>query len=156
MFEHMKNYQVLFEKISGWLKPETGRLFIHVFAHKDMPYDFRTQDDHSWMAKYFFTGGTMPSSDLFMWFQKDLELMDRWTLDGRNYAKTSEEWLKNMDKNQNQILPLLSKAYGGDKEASIWFRRWRLFYISVAELFNYNQGQEWVVMHYLFKSRKSN
>ena len=25
MFEHMKNYEKLFEKVSKWLKPESGR-----------------------------------------------------------------------------------------------------------------------------------
>jgi cyclopropane-fatty-acyl-phospholipid synthase len=88
MFEHLKNYQSLFEKVASWLMPETGRLFIHVFAHKTMPYDFKTEDDHSWMAKYFFTGGTMPSQDLFLWFQQNLEIVERWTVDGRNYGKS--------------------------------------------------------------------
>jgi cyclopropane fatty-acyl-phospholipid synthase-like methyltransferase len=61
MFEHMKNYRFLFEKVSKWIVPETGRLFVHVFCHKDTPYDFKVSDNNSWMAKYFFTGGTMPS-----------------------------------------------------------------------------------------------
>src|SRR3546814_15287975 len=33
MFEHMKNYGLLFAKISRWIKP-SGKLFVHVFAHK--------------------------------------------------------------------------------------------------------------------------
>ena len=57
-----------------------------------------------------------------------------------------------MDSNKSAIMPLFVETYGL-KDASAWFQRWRLFYIAVAELFNYNQGQEWVVMHYLFKRR---
>ena len=87
MFEHMKNYESLFSKVASWLVPETGRLFVHVFAHKEMPYDFKTEEDNSWMARYFFTGGTMPSQDLFLWFQKDMEVVNRWTVDGRNYGE---------------------------------------------------------------------
>ena len=31
----------LFEKVSKWLKPETGLLFIHVFCHRFFPYQFK-------------------------------------------------------------------------------------------------------------------
>ncbi|KAH6568064.1 hypothetical protein BASA60_008771 [Batrachochytrium salamandrivorans] len=154
MFEHMKNYQTLFAKVSKWLKPTLGRLFVHVFAHKTMPYDFKTDEDNSWMAKFFFTGGTMPSQDLFMWFQRDLEVVDRWTLNGKNYGKTSEEWLKRMDRNKSKIIPIFEKTYGNTEQAYIWFHRWRIFYLSVAETFNYNNGEEWFVVNYLFQ-RKS-
>ena len=151
MFEHMKNYQELFHKVSQWLKPETGLLFIHVFAHRSLPYDFVTTESNSWMAKHFFTGGTMPSQDLFMWFQRDLEVVRRWTVDGKHYGQTSEEWLKRLDKNKKLVMPLLKDVYGNDEQANIWFQRWRLFYLSVAETFNFANGQDWVVMHYLLK-----
>ncbi|RKO93677.1 S-adenosyl-L-methionine-dependent methyltransferase [Blyttiomyces helicus] len=153
MLEHMKNYASLLSKVSKWLVPSTGRLFVHVFAHKNVPYDFKTEDDNSWMAKYFFTGGTMPSEELLLWFQDDLVVKDRWTVNGKNYGQTSEEWLKRMDANKAQIMPIFTKAYGGAREANIWFQRWRVFYLSVAELFNYNDGQEWVVSHMLFSRR---
>ncbi|TPX55436.1 hypothetical protein PhCBS80983_g05316 [Powellomyces hirtus] len=152
MFEHMKNYSALFTKISKWIKPETGRLFVHVFAHQTTPYDFKTEDDNSWMARYFFTGGTMPCEDLFLWFQQEVEVLDRWTVNGQNYAKTSEEWLKLLDSNKKKAMPILVKAYG-EEGAYMWLQRWRVFYLSVAELFNYNRGNEWVVVHYLFKRR---
>jgi hypothetical protein len=40
MFEHMKNYQKLMRKISGWLKPG-GKLFVHIFTHATTPYHFK-------------------------------------------------------------------------------------------------------------------
>ncbi|KAJ3101553.1 hypothetical protein HDU97_001302 [Phlyctochytrium planicorne] len=151
MFEHMKNFASLFSKVSSWLVPTTGRLFVHVFAHKSMPYDFKTSDSNSWMARTFFTGGTMPSEDLFLWFQEHLCVLDRWTVDGRNYGRTSEEWLRRLDLAKKDVMPILAECYGGEKEAAVWFNRWRVFYMSVAELFNYDEGQEWCVVHYLFK-----
>ena len=39
MFEHMKNYGKLLEKLSGWLKAE-GKLFVHIFTHKNFAYHF--------------------------------------------------------------------------------------------------------------------
>ncbi len=57
-----------------------------------------------------------------------------------------------MDKHKGHILTIFKKTYG-DQDAYIWFQRWRLFYIAVAEMFNYNEGQEWFVVHYLFKRR---
>lgn len=39
MFEHMKNYQELLRRVSTWLRPG-GKLFVHIFVHKAMPYHF--------------------------------------------------------------------------------------------------------------------
>lgn len=40
MFEHMKNYEFLLQKVSKWLK-QGGKLFIHIFCHKSDPYDMK-------------------------------------------------------------------------------------------------------------------
>ena len=48
---YRKNYQKLMHKVSNWVKPG-GKLFIHIFTHKDFPYHFKD----SWMAENFFTG----------------------------------------------------------------------------------------------------
>ena len=39
MFEHMRNYQKLLQKIHGFLKPK-GKLFVHIFSHKLFVYPF--------------------------------------------------------------------------------------------------------------------
>ena len=41
MFEHMRNYQLLFQRVSQWLAP-TGKAFVHVFCHRNTPYLFET------------------------------------------------------------------------------------------------------------------
>src|ERR1700689_2643771 len=43
MFEHMRNYQMLMRRISGWLKP-AGTLFVHIFTHKTYAYPFEVRD----------------------------------------------------------------------------------------------------------------
>ncbi|CAG8767755.1 3142_t:CDS:2, partial [Acaulospora morrowiae] len=138
MFEHLKNYESLLKKLSGWLKPH-GLLFFHIFCHHEQPYDFMVED--GWMGKYFFTGGTMPSADLFLYFQSNFKVIDHWIVNGSHYGKTSEEWVKLLDKNKRIALEYLKITYG-QENAFAWFNRWRTFYIAVAELFNYNNGNE--------------
>ena len=60
MFEHMRNWPRLLERISNWLTPD-GKLFIHIFSHQRLTYAFEETGDDNWMGKYFFSGGMMPS-----------------------------------------------------------------------------------------------
>jgi hypothetical protein len=64
----------------------------------------------------------------------------------------SEEWLKLMDKNITTIRPIFEKTYGKES-ATKWIAYWRTFFISVAELFGYNNGDEWMVAHHLFRKK---
>eukprot|EP01125_Pyxidicula_operculata_P011446 TRINITY_DN3751_c0_g1_i1.p1 TRINITY_DN3751_c0_g1~~TRINITY_DN3751_c0_g1_i1.p1 ORF type:complete len:374 (+),score=57.67 TRINITY_DN3751_c0_g1_i1:50-1123(+) len=151
MFEHCKNYEILLRKLSTMLV-DNGLLFIHIFTHKDFPYHFEVKSPSDWMAKYFFTNGTMPSDDLLYSFQKDLSIVNHWVVNGKNYQQTCEDWLLLMDSNTNKIRPLFTEAYGQGQETK-WIVRWRLFYLACAELFGYNNGEEWMVSHYLFQKK---
>ncbi len=148
MFEHMRNYQELLRRVRSWLKPD-GRLFVHVFCHKEHAYPFEVRDASDWMARYFFTGGIMPSADLFLQFGDDLRVEEKWLVGGEHYAKTSEAWAQNMDKHREEIMPILRETYGS-KEARRWWVYWRVFFLACAELFAYNDGKEWLVGHYRF------
>jgi len=149
MFEHMKNYQKLFEKISAWLKPVTGRMFVHIFVHKDYPYHF--QGDN-WMAKYFFSGGTMPSDDLFFRFQDHLQIVGHWRVNGMSYSYTNRDYLRNMDRHAQEMKKNFANLYGAT-EVTRWWVMWRVFFMSLQELFGYDNGQLWFVSHYLFVRR---
>ena len=151
MMEHMRNYEILYQRISTWLKND-GKLFKHIFVHKTTPYPFEVKDDSDWMSEYFFSGGMMPSDDLPLWFQNDLKIENRWRWSGEHYEKTSNAWLENMDNNRQQIMKILAKIYGVDN-ASKWWNRWRMFFMACAELFGYKNGQEWFVSHYLFSKK---
>ncbi|HEU4459403.1 MAG TPA: cyclopropane-fatty-acyl-phospholipid synthase family protein [Methylibium sp.] len=149
MFEHLRNWPAAFAKVASWLAPE-GRFFMHVFAHRSTPYAFVERDATDWMSRHFFSGGMMPSDDLALHCQRDLSLVDRWRWDGRHYQKTSEAWLANMDAKRDAVWPVLEATYGAD-QAALWWTRWRLFFMSVAELFGHGEGQQWWVSHYLFE-----
>ncbi len=148
MFEHMRNYALLMKKVASCLKPD-GKLFIHIFTHKEYAYLFEVIDDTDWMSKYFFTGGIMPSDDLMFYFNDDLTVKKHWHVNGTHYSKTSEAWLTNMDNHKEEIMPLFEETYGKD-EALKWWVYWRIFYMSCSELWSYNNGNEWMVSHYLF------
>ena len=148
MFEHMRNYDTLFARIAGWLKPG-GKLFVHIFCHRSLMYPFETQGDDNWMGRYFFTGGLMPSADTLLHFQQRLAIEQRWLVPGSHYQKTANHWLANQDANQSEVLRVLAAAYGDD-EARRWHQRWRIFWMACAELFGYDDGNEWLVAHYRF------
>ncbi|QHI96691.1 methyltransferase domain-containing protein [Xylophilus rhododendri] len=150
MFEHMRNWPELFRRLSGWLKPG-GRFFMHVFVQRLVPYAFVERDESDWMSRYFFSGGMMPSDDMAACFQDDLRLLRRWRWDGTHYERTANAWLANMDARREQLEPVLREAYGA--EVDIWWQRWRVFFMAVAELFGYERGQQWWVSHYLFEKR---
>lgn len=149
MFEHMKNYTNILSKVNGFLKPG-GKLFVHIFTHKDFAYHFAD----GWMADNFFTGGTMPSDDLLLYFGEHFSCEDHWRVNGSNYEKTSNGWLAYLDKNwkNGKLKPVLAEAYGKGKENE-WYVNWRLFFLACAELWGYDNGEEWIVSHYLFQKR---
>ncbi|OIS95929.1 PREDICTED: (S)-coclaurine N-methyltransferase-like [Nicotiana attenuata] len=151
MFEHMKNYGDLLKKISRWMKPDS-LLFVHYFCHKAFAYHFEDVNDDDWITRYFFSGGTMPSANLLLYFQDDVSVVNHWLVNGKHYAQTSEEWLKRMDQNKTSIKPIMESTYGKDSAVK-WTVYWRTFFISVAELFGYNNGEEWMVAHFLFKKK---
>jgi len=150
MFEHMRNWELLFERIAGWLVPE-GRFFQHVFCHRSEVYPFESRGQGDWMARNFFTGGIMPSLDLPRRFSKHLCVEQQWTVDGTQYARTADAWLRNLD----AAGPKAIERLGGtdDPESLRRFHRWRLFFLAVRELFGLEEGREWFVAHTLMRPR---
>jgi cyclopropane-fatty-acyl-phospholipid synthase len=143
MFEHVRNYAQLLRRIAGWLRPD-GALFVHVFAHRRFAYPFDDRGATDWMAREFFTGGLMPSADLFHHFEQDVRIVDEWRLAGTHYARTAEAWHENLMAARDEVDDLLGRRN---------LRRWRVFFLACAELFGYRDGREWIVAHYRFARR---
>ncbi|MCC5793417.1 MAG: class I SAM-dependent methyltransferase [Chromatiales bacterium] len=149
MFEHMRNYATLLERIAGWLVPG-GKLFVHIFCHRSLMYPFTVADESDWMSRWFFTGGLMPAESTLLYFQERLRIESQWRICGTHYQRTAEDWLARMDARRDPVMQELAAAYGAD-EARLWFNRWRMFFMAVAELFGYAGGGEWFVAHYRFR-----
>ncbi len=151
MFEHMRNYQDLMARIARWLRPD-GLLFVHIFAHRECAYPFETGGADNWMGRHFFTGGIMPAVHTLLHFQRDLQLETHWFLDGRHYQRTANHWLARQDARAEAVHDILESAYG-PALAPLWAQRWRMFWMACAELFGYEEGQQWGVAHYRFSRR---
>jgi len=145
MFEHMSNWRALLTRVRTWLEPD-GLLFIHIFTHRNAPYRFDVDDPADWIAQYFFTGGVMPSHDLLAQFPDLFKVEQDWRWSGSHYARTAEQWPENFDANRATIDPVLDDVYG--KTATVWRRRWRLFFLATSGLFGHRGGEEWGVSHY--------
>jgi cyclopropane-fatty-acyl-phospholipid synthase len=148
MFEHMANWIALLTRVRGWLADD-GRLFLHVFSHRDRPYRFDKSDKADWIAQHFFTGGIMPSHGLLAALPIPFTVEQDWQWSGEHYRRTAEDWLANYDRNAAVIAPILRSVYG--KDAAIWRRRWRLFFLATAGLFGAREGREWGISHYRLK-----
>lgn len=135
MFEHMRNWRKLLRRVSAWLEDD-GRLFVHVFSHREEPYVF----DGTWMAERFFTAGLMPSHDLLPEVAAgSFEVEADWELDGRHYQRTLEAWLARLDARRDEAERLI----GADRVPS-----WRLFLMGSSALWGADEGRAWRVSHY--------
>jgi cyclopropane-fatty-acyl-phospholipid synthase len=144
MFEHMRNWEALLGRAAGWLVPE-GRLFLHVFAHRSFAYPFEERDANDWMSAHFFSGGMMPCADLTDRLRTPFETEQRWLVPGTHYARTAEDWLRNLVQRRREVMAIFEGAHGAG--ARHWYHRWRLFFLACAELFAYAGGSEWLVVH---------
>jgi cyclopropane-fatty-acyl-phospholipid synthase len=148
MLEHVRNYRKLFERMAGWLEP-TGSVFVHVFAHATTPYLYEDRGPADWMTRRFFSGGVMPSHDLFTRFGEHLQVDESWRLSGLHYHKTLEAWLERLDLHRATAEEVMRDA--GDPHPGRAVQRWRMFLMACSELFMYRSGELWGVSHYVLR-----
>jgi cyclopropane-fatty-acyl-phospholipid synthase len=146
MFEHLRNWDEMLARVERWLEP-AGKLFVHVFCHRELAYAYEARDSGDWMARHFFSGGIMPSAGLLRRFDRSLCVESEWRIPGTHYARTAEAWLANLDRERDTALRSL-RSGDVDGAAARALGRWRLFFLAVAELFATSGGAEWMVAQY--------
>ena len=153
MLEHVRNHRALFERAVRWVRAD-GAMFVHVFAHRSHAYPFEVEGPGNWMARTFFTGGLMPSSDLLQTAARPyFGVEGEWWVDGTHYSTTLEAWLARLDSERDAVRSILQPIYGSDVD--IWIQRWRMFFMACSEMFAMNDGSEWGVVHHLLRPRRS-
>ncbi|XP_058106415.1 (S)-coclaurine N-methyltransferase-like [Magnolia sinica] len=156
VLEQMKNYQQVLKLISKWLKND-GYIFVDHLCHKTFPSHNKAISEDDWFAKYIFPrifpydAATILSASSLLYFQDDVEVVDHWLLNGNHYALSSREWLKRMDENADVLKGIIKEALGSEEAATKWAYYWRSFFMWGFEQFSYNDGQEWMISHILFK-----
>lgn len=151
MFEHMRNYRALLSNIHLWLRDE-GKLFVHIFCHRAHGYTFEVGEGTDWMAENFFTGGIMPSFDVFDRVESPMNLVQAWWINGQHYERTLNSWLEKLDQRRAFVEKLFMDHYGESQSAARRrIQKWRMFFMASAELFGFDDGTEWGVGHYLLE-----
>lgn len=82
-----------------------------VFGVSVSRYHFEDNGDDDWMTRYFFTGGTMPSLDLFLYFQQHLAVQSVSYVNGVHYSRTLEQWLQKQDRTEKELMPIFKVRF---------------------------------------------
>ncbi|KAK9153219.1 hypothetical protein Sjap_000699 [Stephania japonica] len=156
-FEEMKNYNLLLNKIAKWMKRD-GLLFIQHMCHKDLAYIQEPFDEDDWLSEWtlYSTGYmTMPSAQLLLYFQDDVSIVNHWIINGKNFSRMCEEYLKNIDGNTVAVRNTLKSNSSNIEEETLTrlSKRMRFMCLFFSELMQYNNGEEWMVTHLLFEKK---
>ncbi|OGI22451.1 MAG: cyclopropane-fatty-acyl-phospholipid synthase [Candidatus Moranbacteria bacterium RIFCSPHIGHO2_01_FULL_55_24] len=133
MFEHVgsKNYRTYMETASRLLKRD-GRFLLHTIGSNT---SVRRTD--SWLDRYIFPNGMLPSTSQIGKSIEGLFVMEDWHNFGADYDKTLMAWHRNFE----AAWPELQKNY---RER---FRRmWKYYLLSCAASFRARKNQLWQII----------
>ena len=118
--EHVRNPLALQARIDGWLVPG-GRLFVQAIAHRELAYPLPS--------------GVMLADDTLP------HCTAQWVIDGGHYVRTIVAWRSRLTAARRGASAIVGA--GG-------YRRWRAFLVACEELFGWDEGRQWRVIHQVF------
>lgn len=134
MIEHVgyKNYRSFLEIINKNLKDD-GIFLLHTIGALDK----YTDDPKSWIRKYIFPNGMLPTVRLLAESSEGLFVMEDWHNFGAYYDKTLMGWFKNFHKNWHKI----KNKYG-----ETTYRMYKFYFLTCAGAFRTRNLQLWQVV----------
>lgn len=130
VFEHIGNLTNSFKKVSSLLK-DKGKFFLHIISIK-CPHNASSV----FLEKYIFPRFRVWSYENVPLYNQDLEIVNKWFMNGSNYSKTLTAWLRNFDDNQEYLKTL---DYG--IEYGCFRRMWRLYLMWCIAYFDACNGE---------------
>ncbi|KAI3835196.1 hypothetical protein MKX03_000367, partial [Papaver bracteatum] len=153
--EHMKNIELFLKKISKWMKDEDSFLFVEQHCHKAFSHHFEALDEDDWYTSYVIPKGELMylSASALLYFQDDVSVVDHWLLSGMHMARSYDEWGKKFERNLEVSIKSLKSSLGSEEVVNQLITLYKTFFIGYAVQFSYNNGEEWVISHFLFKKK---
>jgi len=142
---HIKNVQLLMERVSQWLAPD-GIFFVHALTHAEYCSHFDQN-----LEQHLFPNGTIFSQDAFIYFQNDLLLLKQWALNGVHGSRSAQSWLSKLDENQDAAIEVLKKVYAEDQAIAV-FAKWRKTLLAIEVLLNFS-SHDFFISQYIFAKR---
>ena len=137
IIEHTGNPEAMLAQMRPWLAPG-GRVFIQAIAHRERA---------SVHTLPWFEKGVMLSDPLLDAFETGLVARGRWTVDGTHYRRTIEAWRGRLEAHREQAIAEIGSLRR--------YRRWHGFLTGCEEMFGWDEGRAWRVVHRLYEAGSS-
>ncbi|MCL7051707.1 hypothetical protein MKW94_010672 [Papaver nudicaule] len=150
-----EKHTTVFKKLSTWMT-EDSLLFVEHVCHKTFSHSFEAIDEDDWYSGFIFPKGsvTILAANSLLYFQDDVSVVDHWVVNGMHMARSFDAWRKKLDKNTEVAKEILLSGLGGSHEALNGVATHiRTFCIGGYEQFSFNNGDEWMLAHLLFKKK---
>jgi cyclopropane-fatty-acyl-phospholipid synthase len=145
VFEHVSNLAKGLEKVRGFLKPD-GACLLHYIVYFRALFSMVGEDplQNPFIAKHIFPGGRIWSEQELYKYPHHLRVEQDWRLNGSNYRRTLECWLRNLNRNWDKI-----KATTGLNDHVL--KLWDFYFRGCVSVFRYHGGRYYGNAQYLLR-----
>jgi len=133
MIEHVgqKNYRMFMKVVHRCLK-DNGLFLLHTIGGNKS-----VKNCDSWIEKYIFPNGMIPSIKQLAESFEGLFVVENWENYGTDYDKTLMAWYKNFDRNWDNIKHIYDERF---------YRMWKYYLLACAGSFRACKNQLWQIV----------